>query len=55
MDSTEKHPWQTFLDARLACMRWMAAQGKTPDEIARDLSMDGDQVVRILMATAGRA
>lgn len=41
------HPWGEFLEARAKCIDWMLNEGKTPDQIARELSMDGDQVLLI--------
>lgn len=46
------HPWADFLHHRKVVIHFFFGEGKTPDEIARVLSMDGDQVLLIAMSTA---
>lgn len=45
-----EHPWAQFLAARQLAIHWMFSEGKSPDEIARALSCDGDQVLLISIA-----
>jgi hypothetical protein len=44
------HPWMAFLTARRECIRWMLSEGKAFDTIAAELSMDAEQVSRIVEA-----
>ena len=48
-DRAKRSPWADFLAARAECIDWMFADGKTPDEIARAVSADGDQVLLIAL------
>ena len=44
-----EHPWQAFLTARRAAIKWMHDDGATDEEIAKRLSMDPVQVKLIRM------
>lgn len=45
--------WGAFLEARKACLAWMFSEGKNASVIARELSMDEQQVLRIAGAVEG--
>ena len=40
-------PWGQFLDARAKCIDWMLSDGKLPDQIAKELSCDAEQILAI--------
>ena len=42
------HPWANFLAARADAIDWLTADGKTDSEIAKTLSMDGEQQVWLI-------
>ena len=43
------HPWHNFLQARIRALVWLRDEVRaTPDQIARTMSMDSDQVQQIL-------
>ncbi len=44
----EGHPWAEFLAARARVIAWLRSEGRTPTDIARELSMDTEQVRQIL-------
>jgi len=43
------HPWAVYLHHRARVLRWLHDQGKTPEQIVSELSMDPMQVRLILM------
>lgn len=46
----EGHPWADFLYHRARALRWLRdGEKKTPEQIAKDMSMDATQVRLILM------
>jgi hypothetical protein len=49
MISPSTDPWLNFLHARKLCIDELFKVGRTPDEIARQLSMDADQALLIAM------
>jgi len=48
-NTTTDHPWQVYLHHRARTLDWMRKQGKTPEEMVRELAMDPGQVRLILM------
>jgi hypothetical protein len=49
MSPDPEHPWGAFLHARVRVMRWLRDdQRQTDAQIAETLSMDEEQVQRIL-------
>ena len=50
----EAHPWQAFLEARLAAIAWMMDDGKTEREILLAMNMDLTQITLLKMTIAER-